>query len=110
MKIFNYLFIILSALTLFAASGCSCSSHDSDVPAADITEVSPEIKAAAIAAADSVIALGNDETALNEKLLDVRASIYSLSVSRGEKAGKDFEFVFRHHITENCDSLARILF
>lgn len=63
-----------------------------------------------MAAADSVIALRHNETALNEKLLDLRASIYSLSTTRGDKAGKDFELVFRLYITEHCDSLARILF
>lgn len=110
MKLFNRFFILIASALMLSTYGCSCSGADNEAPATDIKKVSPEIRDAAIATADSVIALVDNETALNEKLLDVRASIYSLSTSRGEKAAKDFEFVFRHHITDKCDSLARILF
>ena len=106
MKRFHY-FIILCVAIL--ATGCSCSSESSSGPT-DISKISPEISAAAIAAADSVIELRNNETLLNEKLLDVRATIHPMSTNQGNRAAEDFEYVFRTHIEADCDSLAAILF
>ncbi|MBD5251179.1 MAG: hypothetical protein HDS56_08430 [Barnesiella sp.] len=110
MKHLSHIFIIAGGALSLVSAGCSCSSHNSDAPATDIEDVNPEIRYAAIAAADSVIALSSDVTALNEKLLDVRASIYTISTTRGQKEANDFEFVFKEHISDECDSLANILF
>lgn len=90
-------------------SGCSCSS-ESRSGSTDISKIPAEISSAAIAAADSVIALKDNETQLNERLLDVRAAIHAMSINQGTRVAEDFEYVFRNHIETECDSLAAVLF
>lgn len=60
--------------------------------------------------AGAVISLRDDESALQDALLDVRARITNIHDRIGAQAAADYERGFVDYITEKDDSLARVLF
>lgn len=60
--------------------------------------------------AERIIKLRDDEPALQDGLLDVRARITNINDRLGPQAATDYERGFVDYITEHDDSLARVLF
>lgn len=57
-----------------------------------------------------VVELKEDEAALQDMLLDVRARMTNINDRLGTQASIDYERGFVDYVTENCDSLAKVLF
>ncbi len=60
--------------------------------------------------AERIVKLRNDEPALQDGLLDVRARITNINDRLGPQAATDYERGFVDYITEHDDSLAQVLF
>lgn len=60
--------------------------------------------------AAKVVSLCSNESALQDALLDVRARMTNIHDRLGAQAAADYERGFVDYITENNDSLARVLF
>lgn len=60
--------------------------------------------------AAAVVALRNDESSLQDALLDIRARITNIHDRISAQSAADYERGFVDYITEKDDSLARVLF
>lgn len=60
--------------------------------------------------AEVIISMRDDESSLQDALLDVRARITNIHDRIGAQAAADYERGFVDYITEKDDSLARVLF
>lgn len=58
----------------------------------------------------AVIAISDNESVLQDRLLDVQARITNINSRLGAQAAADYERGFVDYIVETDDSLARILF
>lgn len=57
-----------------------------------------------------VVAVSKDESALQDRLLDIQARITNINDRLGAQAAADYERGFVDYIVETDDSLARTLF
>ncbi len=57
-----------------------------------------------------ILKVSDNESAVQEKLLDVRARITNISVRLGAQSAADYERGFINYIKENNDSIAGVLF
>lgn len=102
----NHLFptLLTIGLLLSACGGNDHSRHVSEkVRDHDAYELGQEH-------ARVTIAVRFDESALQDRLLDVKARISNIDSKMGPQSAHDYETGFRDYINENCDSLARIIF
>lgn len=60
--------------------------------------------------AERILKLSDDESALQDGLLDVRARVTNINDRIGPQAAADYERGFVDYITEHDDSLASVLF
>lgn len=57
-----------------------------------------------------LIQIADDESAVQEYLLDVKARATNISEKIGAQSAADYERGFKKYIETNCDSIAKILF
>jgi hypothetical protein len=108
------IFIILTALYTSAAFS-SCSSDSVKNSTRQTEKVSGKVldwKAYNLGAehAEKVIGIANDEAALQDALLDVRARITNIETKLGRQSATDYERGFTEYIRTEKDSLAKIIF
>lgn len=104
MKLRNTLLSIIFATFASVVVGCGAKGN-----------VSPDVKDRKAYSlgrehARRVIAVSDDEAALQDPLLDVRARITNINDRLGPQASADYERGFVDCITEEEDSLAKVLF
>lgn len=98
--------VVLAALTAgVAVTSCggdrnSVSSHVRDRKAYSLGQEH----------AARIIGMRDDEPALQDALLDVRARMTNINARLGAQAAADYERGFVDYITEKDDSLAKVLF
>lgn len=104
--------ILASALLLGSvAASCSCSSSDPTHPT-QVTEGKVKDKHAYALGeehAAEAIAISDNQAALEDKLLEVRARISNISSKLGPQSAHDYERGFADYIRTHSDSLARII-
>lgn len=99
--------ILITAILLSLTCACTGEHHGQKV-----TAKVRDKKAYALGEqhARETIAISDDEAALQDRLLDVRARISNISSKLGPQSAHDYEAGFTDRIKADCDSLARILF
>ncbi|MCM1522367.1 MAG: hypothetical protein NC039_06925 [Muribaculaceae bacterium] len=97
---------ILTAIAVTLALA-SCSGNGNSVFK---TSRDKEAYALGQAHAKEVIAIADDEAALQDKLLEIRARISNIDSKLGAQSATDYEAGFTDGIKAGSDSLARILF
>lgn len=60
--------------------------------------------------AEELIAISDNENAVQDQLLEIRARIYNFSTVVSPQSGADYERGFTDYVKAHSDSLARILF
>ena len=104
-KTFKYIIKATAAVAWIIITSCGGDGGKD----ADSHKPDPEVTAAGIRAAQTVINLRGNENVMNDSLLEIRAEIYNIYTDKGPVAARDFEDAFEKYIRENCDSLARVL-
>ncbi len=104
----KFLRVLLPAAAI-AVTAAACSGSPA-APEQRLRRVAPEVAEAARTEADTVVMLAGNEQALSDRLLNLRATIYNISLKHGDRVAEDFEAVFTDHVRNLNDSLARVLF
>lgn len=100
--------IIAAAIT----AGCSCGSQKEQPQAAVATGKVKDWKAYNLGSehANRLLEQADNEAAVQDALLDVRARITNIETNIGHQAATDYERGFVEEIRAKNDSLAKIIF
>ncbi|MDE6370506.1 MAG: hypothetical protein K2K92_03340 [Duncaniella sp.] len=96
-----------SLLIIISAEGCSCS-HDRNYVSTHVRDK----KAYSLGEehAQRIIGIRDNESAVQDALLDVRARMTNIDAHLGAQAAADYERGFTDYIKQHDDSLAHVLF
>lgn len=111
--ILKFLPLAIACLTGAICLSCSCTgSNDNGTPSETVSEKVKDKKAYRLGEehAERLLQYANNEDALQDGLLDIRARISNIRAKLGAQAAADYERGFTDYIRTNNDSLARILF
>lgn len=99
---------ILFAVTMAAVMLTACGESSTYKPNTHVKDK----KAYALGEehARQLILIADDEAAVQDKLLDIRARISNIQSHLGSQSANDYEAGFTDYLHLNSDSLARIIF
>lgn len=105
-------FYLLAVTAIFSAStsitSCSCSTDGSSTHVSSRVMDKDAYRLGEQHAREAIDLSGN-ETALQEKLLDIRARITNIRYNLGAQSAADYERGFTRYIKANSDTLTQLL-